>query len=134
MAGIAATAYLFLMFFSLALPGKAALAGMKADEMQSILVTPWVMVGLYFILTVAELFISPLGLAFVSKVAPPHMQGLMQGFWLAATAVGNALLFVGGWLYLHTPMWATWFVFVAACGLSMLVMLSMVRWLERVTR
>ena len=90
--------------------------------------------GLYFILTVAELFISPLGLAFVSKVAPPHMQGLMQGFWLAATAVGNALLFVGGWLYLHTPMWATWFVFVAACGLSMLVMLSMVRWLERVTR
>lgn len=114
--GIAATAYLFLMFFSFALPDKAALAGMKADQVQSILVTPWVMVGLYFILTVAELFISPLGLAFVSKVAPPHMQGLMQGFWLAATAVGNALLFVGGWLYMHTPMWATWCVFVAACG------------------
>ena len=83
---------------------------MRADEVQSLLVTPWVMVGLYFILTVAELFISPLGLAFVSKVAPPHMQGLMQGFWLAATAVGNALLFVGGWLYLHMPMWATWAV------------------------
>ena len=132
--GIAATAYLFLMFFSFALPDKAALAGMKADQVQSILVTPWVMVGLYFILTVAELFISPLGLAFVSKVAPPHMQGLMQGFWLAATAVGNALLFVGGWLYMHTPMWATWCVFVAACGMSMLVMLSMVRWLERVTK
>lgn len=132
--GIAATAYLFLTAFSLALPTKIELAGMKADEVQSILVTPWVMVGLYFILTVAELFISPLGLAFVSKVAPPHMQGLMQGFWLAATAVGNALLFVGGWLYLNTPMWATWAVFVGACGMSMLVMLSMVRWLERVTK
>ncbi len=132
--GIAAAAYVFLMLFSLALPTKTELAGMRADEVQSLLVTPWVMVGLYFILTVAELFISPLGLAFVSKVAPPHMQGLMQGFWLAATAVGNALLFVGGWLYLHTPMWATWAVFVAACGLSMLVMLSMVRWLERVTK
>ena len=132
--GIAAAAYVFLMLFSLALPTKTALAGMRAEEVQSILVTPWVMVGLYFILTVAELFISPLGLAFVSKVAPPHMQGLMQGVWLAATAVGNALLFVGGWLYLHTPMWATWAVFVAACGLSMLVMLSMVRWLERVTK
>ena len=131
--GIAATAYLFLMGFSFALPAKTALADMKADEVQSILVTPWVMVGLYFILTVAELFISPLGLAFVSKVAPPHMQGLMQGFWLAATAVGNSLLFIGGLLYLHMPMWATWFVFVAACGLSMLVMLSMVKWLERVT-
>ena len=132
--GIAALAYVFLMLFSLALPTKTELAGMRADEVQSLLVTPWVMVGLYFILTVAELFISPLGLAFVSKVAPPHMQGLMQGFWLAATAVGNALLFVGGWLYLHAPMWATWAVFVAACGLSMLVMLSMVRWLERVTK
>ncbi len=132
--GIAALAYLFLVCISFALPDKSALAGMKADEIHAMLVTPWVMVGLYFILTVAELFISPLGLAFVSKVAPPHMQGLMQGFWLAATAVGNALLFVGGWLYVHTPMWSTWTVFVVACGLSMLVMLSMVRWLERVTR
>ena len=60
------------MLFSLALPTKAELAGMRADEVQSLLVTPWVMVGLYFILTVAELFISPLGLAFVSKVAPPQ--------------------------------------------------------------
>ncbi|MDE5695424.1 MAG: MFS transporter, partial [Alistipes sp.] len=132
--GIAALAYLFLVGFSFALPSKTELAGMRADEVQAILVTPWVMIGLYFILTVAELFISPLGLAFVSKVAPPHMQGLMQGFWLAATAVGNSLLFIGGWLYVHTPMWITWGVFVAACGLSMLVMLSMVKWLERVTK
>ncbi|MDE6779295.1 MAG: peptide MFS transporter [Alistipes sp.] len=132
--GIAALAYLFLVGFSFALPSKAELAGMRAEEVQSILVTPWVMIGLYFILTVAELFISPLGLAFVSKVAPPHMQGLMQGFWLAATAVGNSLLFIGGWLYVHTPMWITWGVFVAACGASMLVMLSMVKWLERVTK
>ena len=132
--GIAAIAYLFLMFFSLALPSKAELSHMRTDEIEQILVTPWVMVGLYFILTVAELFISPLGLAFVSKVAPPHMQGLMQGFWLAATAVGNSLLFVGGLLYTSMPMWITWGVFVIACGGSMLVMLSMVKWLERVTR
>ncbi len=132
--GIAALAYLFLVFFSFALPSKAELAGMSAAEAQGILVTPWVMIGLYFILTVAELFISPLGLAFVSKVAPPHMQGLMQGMWLAATAVGNSLLFVGGWLYTHTPMWVTWGVFVLACGASMGVMLSMVKWLEKVTK
>ncbi len=132
--GIAAAAYLLLMLFSLALPSKAELGGMTAGEVQSVLVTPWVMIGLYFILTVAELFISPLGLAFVSKVAPPHMQGRMQGFWLAATAVGNALLFVGGILYTHVPIWATWLVFVAACSASMIVMLSMVRWLERVTK
>ncbi len=132
--GIAAAAYLFLMLFSLALPSKAELATMTPEEVKGILVTPWVMIALYFILTVAELFISPLGLAFVSKVAPPHMQGLMQGMWLAATAVGNSLLFIGGILYTTMPMWATWCAFVAACGLSMLVMLSMVRWLERVTK
>ena len=55
------------------------------------------------------------------------MQGLMQGFWLAATAVGNSLLFVGGLLYTSMPMWITWGVFVIACGGSMLVMLSMVQ-------
>lgn len=132
--GIAALAYVFLMLFSLALPTKAELSGMSADAINAIRVTPFVMVGLYFILTVAELFISPLGLAFVSKVAPPHMQGLMQGCWLAATAAGNALLFVGGWLYINTPMWTTWLVFVVACGLSMIVMLSMVKWLERVAK
>ena len=96
--------------------------------------TPWIMIGLYFILTVAELFISPLGLSFVSKVAPPHLQGLMQGCWLAATAVGNSLLFVGGILYTTVPIWACWLVFVGATGASMIVMLSMVKWLERVAK
>jgi dipeptide/tripeptide permease len=83
---------------------------------------------------VAELFISPLGLSFVSKVAPPHLQGLMQGCWLAATAVGNSLLFIGGILYTTVPIWACWLVFVGATGASMIVMLSMVKWLERVAK
>ncbi len=132
--GIAALAYVFLMVFSFALPAKTELATMTVEQINAVRVTPMVMIGLYFILTVAELFISPLGLAFVSKVAPPHMQGLMQGCWLAATAVGNSLLFVGGLLYMNTPMWTTWGVFVAVCALSMLVMLSMVKWLERVAK
>ena len=80
--GIAALAYVFLMIFSFTLPAKDALSTMSAAEINAIRVTPWIMIGLYFILTVAELFISPLGLSFVSKVAPPHLQGLMQGCWL----------------------------------------------------
>ena len=132
--GIASLAYVFLMIFSLTLPAKDALSSMSAEALSAIKVTPFVMIGLYFILTVAELFISPLGLAFVSKVAPPHLQGLMQGCWLAATAIGNALLFIGGILYTSVPIWACWLVFVGATGMSMLVMLSMVKWLERVAR
>lgn len=132
--GIAALAYVFLMVFSITLPSKDVLGTMSAAEINTIRVTPWIMIGLYFILTVAELFISPLGLSFVSKVAPPHLQGLMQGCWLAATAVGNSLLFIGGILYTTVPIWACWLVFVGATGISMIVMLSMVRWLERVAK
>ncbi len=132
--GIACIAYLFLMTFSFALPSKEALSTMSTADLDAMRVTPWIMVILYFILTVAELFISPLGLSFVSKVAPPHLQGLMQGCWLAATAVGNSLLFIGGLLYANVPIWSCWLVFVIATGLSMIVMLSMVKWLERVAK
>jgi POT family proton-dependent oligopeptide transporter len=131
---IACLAYVFLMFMSTAVPAKETLASMSPEALDAMRLTPWVMVGLYFILTVAELFISPLGLSFVSKVAPPHLQGLMQGCWLAATAIGNALLFIGGILYTSVPIWACWLVFVCATGLSMIVMLSMVKWLERVAK
>ncbi len=132
--GIASLAYVFLMIYSFALPTKTDLSGMTPEAIEAIKLTPWIMVGLYFILTVAELFISPLGIAFVAKVAPPHMQGIMQGAWLAATALGNSILFIGGILYTNSPMWLTWFVFVAACALSMFVMLGMVKWLERVAK
>lgn len=132
--GIACLAYVFLMVVSFALPAKESLSTMTAEQIDAMRVTPWIMVGMYFILTVAELFISPLGLSFVSKVAPPHLQGLMQGCWLAATAIGNSILFIGGLLYLNVPLWACWLVFVIATGLSMIVMLSMVKWLERVAK
>ena len=127
--GIAALAYV-----SLDLPGKEALADMSEAAKEGMRLTPMVMIGLYFILTVAELFISPLGLSFVSKVAPPHMQGLMQGCWLAATAIGNSLLFIGGILYTSLPLWACWLFFVVACAISMFLMLAMLKWLERIAK
>ena len=100
----------------------------------NVLVTPWLLIGTYFILTVAELFISPLGISFVSKVAPPHLQGLMQGGWLAATAIGNQFLFVGAICYEWIPIWATWGLFVVACLISMFTMLAMLKWLEKVAK
>lgn len=95
-------------------------------------VTPFLLIGTYLILTVAELFISPLGISFVSKVAPPQYQGLMQGGWLGATALGNQLLFIGAIFYESIPIWLTWGIFVVACLISMGVMLAMLKWLERV--
>lgn len=97
-------------------------------------VTPLLLIGTYFILTVAELFISPLGISFVSKVAPPQYQGIMQGGWLGATALGNQLLFIGAIFYESIPIWATWTIFVVACIISMSTMLFMLKWLERVSK
>ena len=129
--GIAATAFIVMAVGSIGLP---LLSDVKAQgglpDVQR--VTPWLLFATYFILTVAELFISPLGLSFVSKVAPAHMQGLMQGGWLTATAVGNFSLFLGAMMYQNISISITWTVFVAVCLVSMFVMLGMVKWLEKV--
>ncbi|MBN2729633.1 MAG: peptide MFS transporter [Bacteroidales bacterium] len=130
---IAALAYVLMAFGSFDLPLKdevTAMGGLEASQR----VTPFLLIGTYFILTLAELFISPLGISFVSKVAPPHLQGVMQGGWLGATALGNQLLFIGAILYDSVPIWMTWSVFVVACLISMFTMIFMLKWLERVAK
>jgi POT family proton-dependent oligopeptide transporter len=97
-------------------------------------VTPLLLIVTYLILTFAELYISPLGISFVSKVAPPKYQGVMQGGWLGATAIGNQLLFIGSVLYESVPIWMTWVVFVAACSISMITMFCLLGWLEKVAK
>ena len=133
--GIAGLAYLFLMIYSYLMDYPSSheftrLAPAVAENLKS---GWWIMFVIYFFLTVAELFISPLGLSFVSKVAPKNMQGLCQGLWLGATAVGNLMLWVGPLMYSAWPIWEAWGVFRAVCLISMVVMFSMVKWLERVT-
>ncbi len=130
---IAALAYFVMSLGSMGLPLKSevdAMGGLTDAQR----VTPFLLIGTYFILTVAELFISPLGISFVSKVAPPQYQGIMQGGWLGATAVGNQLLFIGAIFYDSIPIWLTWSVFVVACLLSMFTMIFMLKWLERVAK
>jgi dipeptide/tripeptide permease len=59
-------------------------------------VSPWWLVGCYALLTVAELWLSPIGLSLTSKLAPARSRGLWMGFWFLATAVGNKLVHVIG--------------------------------------
>ncbi len=137
--GIAGCAYLFLMIFSIVsnYPSGDEFRAMDAAAMAQAglaKAAPWVMIVTYFFLTVAELFISPLGLSFVSKVAPRHMVGLCQGLWLGATAIGNLFIFVGPIMLNAWPIWQCWGVFLAICLVSMIVMFAMVKWLERVTQ
>jgi POT family proton-dependent oligopeptide transporter len=96
-------------------------------------VSPYWLMGSYLILTIAELFLSPMGLSFVSKVAPPRFQGLMQGGWLLATAVGNKLLFVGSLLWGRVDLYLLWGLFFICCMVSATFIFSIMKRLERVT-
>ncbi len=131
---IAGIAYLVLLLVSIAnnYPAGEVFNALSAGEQNTMKAGAWVLMTVYFFLTVAELFISPLGLSFVSKVAPKHLQGLCQGLWLGATAVGNGLIWLGPVMLNAWPQWICWTVFLAVCLLSMAIMLSMVKWLEKV--
>ena len=135
--GIAGCAYLFLMLFSMFsnYPSGDEFRALDAASMAAAglaKASPWVLIVTYFFLTVAELFISPLGLSFVSKVAPRHMVGLCQGLWLGATAIGNLMIWLGPVMYNAWPIQWCWAVFLIVYLISMAIMFGMVKWLERV--
>ena len=88
----------------------------------------------YLVLTFAELLLSPMGISFVSKVAPPKYKGMMMGGWFVATAIGNMLVSVGGFLWGGISLTVVWSVFIALCLLSALFMFVMMRRLESATK
>ena len=92
------------------------------------------LISTYLVLTFAELLLSPMGISFVSKVAPPKYKGLMMGGWFVATAIGNLLVSVGGFLWAGLPLWSVWTVFIVLCLISALFMFVMMKRLERVTK
>lgn len=95
-------------------------------------VMPYWLISSYLILTIAELFLSPMGLSFVSKVAPVRFQGVMQGGWLLATAVGNKLLFVGSFFWGKLDLWQLWLIFIVCCLVSAAFIFSILKRLEKV--
>ena len=134
--GFAACAYIFLTIFSMLVgyPSGTAFMAQDAATIASQKCGAWVLIVTYFFLTVAELFISPLGLSFVSKIAPKHIQGICQGLWLSATAIGNLLILLGPVLYNGmSNLWMCWLVFLLVCAIAMFVMFGMLKWLEKIT-
>ncbi len=134
---IAACAYIFLMIIAMVnnYPSGAEFTSLSAAVKESLKCNPMVLIATYFFLTVAELFISPLGLSFVTKIAPRHLQGVCQGLWLTATAIGNLFIAIGVTMLNTFPhQWMCWAVFAGFCLISMGVMLGMVKWLEKVTK
>ena len=113
---------------------KAQLEAVKAETKPETRTSPYWLIFTYLILTFAELLLSPMGISFVSKVAPPKLKGLMMGGWFVATAIGNMLVAVGGFLWAGIPLWSVWTVFIVLCLLSALFMFVMMKRLEKVTK
>ncbi len=108
-------------------PGK--LNGGVSDN----LVSPFWLINTYLILTVAELFLSPIGISFVSKVAPPKYKGLAQGGWLGATAFGNLAAGLIGVLWDKIELWQFFAILVVMCLLSATFIFSILKRLETAT-
>jgi len=98
----------------------------------AVFVSPNWLITTYLVLTFGELLLSPMGISFVSKVAPPKYKGMMMGGWFVATAIGNILVSVGGYLWGSLPLWCVWGVFIVLCLISALFMFSIMKKLEKV--
>jgi POT family proton-dependent oligopeptide transporter len=129
---IAAIGFFVVLVASLKLSAPRLLNGSPVPDAER--VSSYWLISSYLVLTIAELFLSPMGLSFVSKVAPSRFQGLMQGGWLLATAVGNKLLFVGGFLWNRVELWQLWLVFIACCTASAAFIFSILKRLENASK
>lgn len=125
---VAGIAYIIMMVASLGFT-------LPPTEGQSdVLVSPNWLISTYLVLTFAELLLSPMGISFVSKVAPPKYKGLMMGCWFGATAVGNYLVSIPTqlWDKVNTPV--LWGILMVICLLAAGFIFSIMKRLEKVAK
>jgi POT family proton-dependent oligopeptide transporter len=144
---IAAGAFCLLAFASFTLQSPAALGGGVSDT----LISPNWLISTYLVLTFAELFLSPMGMSFVTKVAPPKYKGMMMGGWFTATAIGNYLTsFIAKiWecekininitqlnihIHFQWELWMAWAVLIIICLLSATFIFAIMKRLEKVAK
>lgn len=127
---IAACGFMILAFGSFGLPTPSVVEASGIDESQ-LVSTNW-LISTYLVLTFAELFLSPMGISFVSKVAPPKYKGMMMGGWFVATAIGNSMVAIIGYLWGGMELWLVWSVLIVLCLLSALFIFSIMKKLEKV--
>lgn len=128
---IAAVAYCIMVMGSMGMPTPDEL---KADASSlTNPASPNLLASTYLVLTFAELLLSPMGISFVSKVAPPKLKGLMMGGWFAATAIGNYGVQIASLLWGPLPLIYIWGILLGLCLVAALFMFSMMKRLEKVS-
>jgi POT family proton-dependent oligopeptide transporter len=127
---VTAVGFLIMVFAAQGLMPVYTLGG----EHSAITVSPYWLIATYFTLTIAELHLSPMGLSFVSKVAPPKMKGLMMGGWFGATAAGNYLSGFVGRFYQNWELWQFFLLLVATSIFAALMVRFFLNKLKHATR
>jgi len=93
----------------------------------------WWFISSYAVITIGELFLSPMGLSLVSKLSPPRLTSLMMGGWFLATSIGNKLSGVLSSLWDGYDDKANFFyVNAILLGFAALLMFGILRWLNQI--
>jgi POT family proton-dependent oligopeptide transporter len=104
-----------IAFFILVPPARVAMTGA--------LVSPWWLTGTYFLQTVGEMCLSPVGLSAFSKLAPARVAGMMMGLFFVSISIGDYLAGTAASLYESMPL-PTLFGVVGAISLGAAVLLA----------
>jgi proton-dependent oligopeptide transporter, POT family len=126
---ITGISFMIMMFAAMGLPAVHTLNGIS-----HITVSPFWLITTYFTITIAELHLSPMGLSFVSKVAPPKMKGFMMGGWFGATAIGNYLSGFVGRFYQNWELWQFFLLLVITSFFAALLVRIFLKKLKHATR
>ncbi len=128
---VAAAAYVLLTMGSLGLPAPELNAEGQPMHMADISAN-W-LISTYLVLTFAELLLSPIGISFVTKVAPPKYAGMMMGGWFVATAIGNFLVAIPSLMW-GASLTVVWGVLTAICLVAALFIFVILKRLEKVAK
>ena len=93
----------------------------------------WWFISSYAVITIGELFLSPMGLSMVSKLSPPRLTALMMGGWFLATSIGNKLSGLLSSFWDGYQDKANFFyVNFALLGSAALILFVMLKWLNKI--
>ncbi|HEY6092439.1 MAG TPA: peptide MFS transporter [Gemmatimonadales bacterium] len=103
----------------------------RIAQEQHVLVSPWWLIGLYFLHTIGELCLSPIGLSIVTKLAPGRIVGFMMGWWFLSIAVGNKLAGMAGGLFETLPLPKLFGAVALVTFAAAIVLFALTPWLRK---
>jgi len=110
-------------------------AAVKSGNNGTEKVSVWWLIGSYGVITIGELFLSPMGLALVSRLSPPRITSLMMGGWFLSTSIGNKLsgILASKWDEYDNKVDYFWLNFILL-GSAALFLFLLLKWLNKIMK